>query len=248
MKQYSLEVKELRQILVGSPSAEWNMQEWSVQVFVTDDNLCYLAVNHQHQEMICVDPVLQDVQAILQHCSLKKDYRFLAVIDTHTHADHLTGAKELAELLRSPLIMHENAASRRVDMRICRDMSWLTASGSMCFLEAPGHTSDGLLVIWGPFVFTGDTLLFSDTGRNDLPTGDAHAHYLTLEKMRNRLKPEQIILPGHDSKGGRASSWQYQLENNPSLLQSKEVFISEATAFDGPSPQALKSSLYYNFK
>jgi glyoxylase-like metal-dependent hydrolase (beta-lactamase superfamily II) len=103
-------------------------------------------------------------------------------------------------------------------------------------------------VIWGPFIFGGDTLLYGDTGRDDLPGGDPEAHYDSVQSVKAHARPEMIVLPGHDHKGGRASTWATQLKVNSSLTQEREDFVREAGSFEAPAPKLLKKSLFENFK
>jgi glyoxylase-like metal-dependent hydrolase (beta-lactamase superfamily II) len=123
-----------------------------------------------------------------------------------------------------------------------------TSSGPLKIFTAPGHTPDGIIPIWGPFLFGGDTLLYGDTGRDDLPGGDPVLHYETLIKIKSVASDSNIFLPGHDGRGGRASSWKTQMEINSSLTQDREAFIREAGGYIGPSPKFLKESLFENFK
>jgi glyoxylase-like metal-dependent hydrolase (beta-lactamase superfamily II) len=222
--------------------------EWGLRVMVNDDNLCYLAFNRNSKEALWLDPVKEDWELLLQVSKEFSEFRFLGVIETHTHADHLSCAGELANALNIPLMMHFHAPSTRVHLRVSQDTALPTASGPLRFLMAPGHTWDGLVMSWGPFSFTGDTILYGDTGRNDLPTGNASQHYETLQKLKKILTDGDWILPGHDLKGGQISTWKHQLEINPSLRQNRDEFMNDAGAYVGPSPKKLKESLFYNFK
>jgi glyoxylase-like metal-dependent hydrolase (beta-lactamase superfamily II) len=91
-------------------------------------------------------------------------------------------------------------------------------------------------------------VLFGDVGRDDLPGGNPEAHYESLLLLKKFAKDEMILLPGHDHKGGRISTWQEQMKINSSLTQERESFIKEAAAFDAPAPALLKKSLRENFK
>ncbi len=226
--------------------ASW--PDWRGRVLIHEDNLSYLVWNEKSREALIVDPTREDWDAWRKECQALEGYRFLGVIDTHTHADHVSCAGRLARELRAPLVMHEQAPCSTVDLRISRDFAWSTASGPMSFLHTPGHTSDSVCLLWGPWLFVGDVLLFSDSGRNDLPGGDAVAHADSFDKLRAEVPPAAVVLVGHDGKGGRICSWKYQLENNPSLLQSRESFIAEAQAYSGPAPKHLKESLFENTK
>jgi glyoxylase-like metal-dependent hydrolase (beta-lactamase superfamily II) len=221
---------------------------WELQVLVNEDNLTYLASNQQTREAIWVDPLKDDLGLSLRLSRELGDFRFVAVIDTHTHADHLSGAGELARALGTPLVMHRNAPSSKVDLRVSHDTRLSTAAGPLDLLVTPGHTWDGITPVWGPFVFTGDTVFYSDTGRDDLPTGNPVEHFESLQKLKNRIRPEQLVLPGHDLEGGRFSSWATQLRINPALNQTLEQYLEDGGAWIGPPPKLLKESLLYNFK
>lgn len=221
---------------------------WELKVLVNDDNLTYLAFHTKTQEAVWVDPLTEDLELTIRLSNELRDYRFIAVIDTHTHADHLSCAGDLARALKTPLVMHRNAPSSRVDLRVSQDTQLSTAAGPLHLWLTPGHTWDGLTPSWGPFVFTGDTVFYGDTGRDDLPTGNPVEHYDSLQKLKSLLKPEHLILPGHDSKGGRLSNWATQLQINPALSQTQEEYLRDAGAWVGPPPKLLKESLFHNFK
>ncbi len=225
-------------------------KEWGGLAVIQDDNLSYLVWNEATREALWVDACLEDWEILQEKTQsmLANGYRFVAVVDTHTHADHLTAASALADAARAPLVMHERAPSRRIHLRVSRSTSFATSAGSLRFLHTPGHTPDSMTVSWGPFVFTGDTLLYDDAGRDDLPGGDAVAHGESLELLRREIRADQWILPGHDGRGGRVSRWESQLKTNPSLLQSQQEFVAEAAAYRGPAPKLLKESLFENFK
>lgn len=221
---------------------------WELKILVNEDNLSYLAFNRGSQEALWIDPLLDDHELSVQVSQELVGYRYLAVIDTHTHADHLSGASVLAEVLKTPLLMHRNAPSSKVDLRVSKDTRISTAAGPLDLLVTPGHTWDGLTPVWGPFAFTGDTVFYADTGRDDLPTGNPIEHFESLQKLKALLGPEQIMLPGHDQEGGRISSWATQLRINPALGQSQEEYLNDGGAWVGRPPKLLKESLLHNFK
>jgi len=221
---------------------------WRANAIINDDNMTYLAWNEKSREAIVVDPMKDDWDTLLSQCGDLRGYRFIAVIDTHTHADHISCAADLAEELGAPLVQHQLSPSRRVHLRVSRDMDLSTAAGPLKFLVTPGHTQECITPVWGPFLFGGDTLMYGDTGRDDLPGGDPGMHYDSLVKIKANVQPETLMLPGHDGEGGRVSSWKTQLKVSPGLSQDREAFINDAGAYVGPSPKLLKESLYWNFK
>lgn len=245
------QVRDIKDVLQTSDPGSLKLltEDSACWVVSSEDCLSYIAANHKTREVLVVDPKQGDEAAY--EAPLKKlvGYRVVAVLDTHTHADHLSSAAHWAARLQAPLVMHEAAPSQRVDLRVARATQLPTAAGPLHFLITPGHTPDSLTALWGPFLFGGDALLFGDCGRDDLPGGDAEAHFESLQTIKAFMEGrDAIVLPGHDHKGGRASSFAHQLTMNPALKQSREEFVPEAQAFSAPAPALLKDSLRENFK
>lgn len=223
--------------------------DWELRMISDEDCLSYVAWNRKTKEALLVDPKRESMEAYRSIIQGLGDYTFIAVVDTHTHADHVSSGAAFAQELNTPLIMHEKSASRRVQIRISQETQIHASASPLRFFPTPGHTNDSLCALWGPFLFTGDTILFGDVGRDDLPTGDATQHYESLSRMRELMAADDnqtILLPGHDNKGGRASSWSRQLSLNPSLTQPKDDFIREAQEFSAPPPKHMDESLRLN--
>lgn len=221
---------------------------WQLRAVQSEDCLSYIIWNTETREGLIVDPKLEDKRAYSKIIAKLSRIRWLAVVDTHTHADHVSAAADLSLKLKVPLIMHQNAPSKRVDLRVCKNTTLKTNTGPLSFILSPGHTPDSMTVLWGPFVFGGDTLLFNDVGRDDLPGGDPEAHYESLQELKKIIPLKTILLAGHDNKGGQASVWKDQLKNNVSLKESKEEYIRGALDFNGAAPLKLNASLRENFK
>jgi glyoxylase-like metal-dependent hydrolase (beta-lactamase superfamily II) len=222
--------------------------EWQVRAIHSDQCLSFIAWNEASQEALVVDPKREDESAYLTFQSQLTHYRWVAVIDTHTHADHVSLGALLAEKLKAPYVMHSLSPTHRAHLKVMQDAVIPTQAGPLRFLCTPGHTQDSMTVIWGPYVFAGDTVLFGDSGRDDLPTGDPQAHFESLQKLKSLLSLESILLPGHDYKGGRASSWSKQLQINSSLIQNQEEFVRDSLSFAAQAPEHLSESLRENFK
>lgn len=221
---------------------------WQVRAVVNDDNMTYIVSNTETREALLIDPMREDVETLRRECHGMKDYTWLMVLDTHTHADHVSSAAEMAHFLNTPLVMHHAAPSKRVRLRVSRDTLFPCKAGSLRLMEIPGHTPDGLALLWGPMLFVGDTLLHADTGRDDLPGGDPIAHYDSVRKLAVVVQPSTWVFFGHDNEGGRATTWGTQLTVNPMLTMERERFIHEAASYVGPAPKHLKESLFENFK
>ena len=221
---------------------------WKALAVQSDQCFSYVAWNEQTREALVVDPKLEDLDAYVSIASRIPGYLWLGVIDTHTHADHVSVAAVLAALLPAPVIMHQLTPCTRVDLRIGRETTLPSHAGPVRIMVTPGHTPDSITPIWGPFLFGGDTILYGDVGRDDLPGGSPENHYASVQRLKEVVAPATILLPGHDHKGGRVSTWAEQLQCNASLTQPREEFIREAAGFDGAAPALLKVSLRENFK
>jgi glyoxylase-like metal-dependent hydrolase (beta-lactamase superfamily II) len=239
-------IKKLSEVLI---SGEAELQtDWQVRVVSSAECQSYVVWNTKTHEGILVDPKVEDVHAYHQIKSELKNYLWLAVIDTHTHADHISAAAEMAANFGAPLIMHSKSATSRAHLRVSLITQIPSQSGPLHLIPTPGHTPDSLCVIWGPYAFTGDTILYGDIGRDDLPGGNAEAHFESVQTLKRLLKQETLVFPGHDNKGGQVCSWATQLKSNPSLNQEREEFIRECAAFDGKAPALLKKALFENLK
>jgi glyoxylase-like metal-dependent hydrolase (beta-lactamase superfamily II) len=242
----STTVRKLKDVLTAGDSLPES--SWQLRVIQSEDCLSYFAWNEKAREALLVDPKREDMAAYRAIARDLGGYLFLGVIDTHTHADHISIAADIARELNAPLIMHAGSPTSRAQLRVSHSVDLPAHAAPVQLIQTPGHTRDSITVIWGPFLFGGDTVLFGDTGRDDLPGGDPEAHFESLEALKRKVKPETVVLPGHDHKGGRASSWATQLKVNAALTQSKEDFVRESMAFSAPAPKLLKESLRENFR
>jgi len=241
-----IKVKSLPELLTDAPHDSG--EPWNVRAIIHEDCISYLVWNERNREALLVDPKLECTQAIQDFARELRGYLWIAALDTHTHADHVSCAWTFAESLACPLVMHAASGTTRVHLRVSQETTLPTRSGPIELIMTPGHTPDGLTAVWGPFAFTGDTVFIDDVGRDDLPGGDPVAHYSSLQRLRARLSPQTVILPGHDCRGGRAAVWQSQLKTNASLTQRERDFVSEASAFQAPAPKDFKRALFENLK
>jgi glyoxylase-like metal-dependent hydrolase (beta-lactamase superfamily II) len=143
------------------------------------------------------------------------------VVDTHTHADHFSAARQLAAQLDAPLVMHHESASPHASLRLDDDDMLLVGNLRIRALHTPGHTRDSMCLVTEDRVFTGDTLLIGATGRTDLPTGDPDMLYDSLFGKLLTLDPALKVFPAHDYKGRSHSTLAAEIADNP-RLQKRE--------------------------
>jgi glyoxylase-like metal-dependent hydrolase (beta-lactamase superfamily II) len=148
------------------------------------------------------------------------------VIDTHTHADHFSGAKEIKAKTVAKLVMHEKAPATGVDLRV-EDGDRLHLGGlPLKFLHTPGHAKDLVTVELPDRLLTADALLINSCGRTDLPNGNAVQQYHTLYHTFRALPDSLLVFPGHDYNDRNSSSLGEEKRNNPKMnFASEEEFV-----------------------
>jgi glyoxylase-like metal-dependent hydrolase (beta-lactamase superfamily II)/rhodanese-related sulfurtransferase len=189
--------------------------------------LSYLIGAGDSHQIAIVDPVLEHVKDYLELLD-RNNYKLGYVIDTHTHADHISGASSLKDLTGCHYVMHEAAPAQCPDLRVSdRSNLELFRNLSVEVIHTPGHTTDSICLVMPDRILTGDTLFLDDggAGRDDLPGGDPAAHYASLQRLS--VLPEHLIVhPAHDYRKRVPSSLGQQKRTNPHLQKrSKEEFI-----------------------
>ena len=175
----------------------------------------YLLASRRGGEALIIDPVLEKVDHYVKLME-ELDLRLVKAVDTHLHADHITGLGALRDRTHCVTVMGEQSQVDVVAMRIA-DGDQLTIEGlSFDVLYTPGHTDDSYSFLCGDRVFTGDTLLIRGTGRTDFQNGDPRAAWESLQRLL-RLPDETLVFPGHDYKGDTVSSIAEEKRFNPRL-------------------------------
>ncbi len=193
-----------------------------------------------------IDPENSQIDRYLA-LAARDGLRIRYAIDTHTHADHFSATRRLAQQLGAKTVMHRRGAYPAVDLRV--DDGELIAVGELRLrvLYTPGHTVDSMCLVVGDRVFTGDTLLIGGTGRTDLPTGDPEALYDSLFGRLLRLDPALLVYPAHDYKGRGHSTIGAELADNPRLQRrDREAFVTMMRELDLGMPTHLTEALRTN--
>lgn len=173
--------------------------------------------------------------------------RIAYIIDTHTHADHFTGAKRLGEAFRAPVVMHRHAPAPFADMRLDEGDSIRIGEVLLTALHTPGHTRDSMCLVTGERVFTGDTLLIGGTGRTDLPTGDPDQLYDSLFNKLLKLDPKLMVHPAHEYKGREATTIGEEIASNPRLQKRERGdFVEMMNTLSLSMPTHLTEALRVN--
>ena len=184
-------------------------------------------VGRTFSSVILIDPVLEQVDDYLDYLT-KAGIKLEAVIDTHSHADHISGASVLKDRTDCEYIMHENAPSQCVTWRVKEGDIIEIADMKLEVIETNGHTNDSISLILDDKLFTGDALFLDEggAGRDDLPGGDPAKHWETLEKYK-QLPENLVVYPAHDYRDREHSNLAKQKETNPHLKdRTKEEFVN----------------------
>jgi glyoxylase-like metal-dependent hydrolase (beta-lactamase superfamily II) len=163
-----------------------------------------------------IDPELSQVDRYLT-LAARDSVRIRYLVDTHTHADHFTGTRELARRLGVPVVMHRASPAPFVDMRLDDGEMLVVGKLRLRVVHTPGHTRDSMCLVAEDRVFTGDTLLIGGTGRTDLPTGDPEALHASLFDRLLKLDPALEVYPAHDYKNQGHSTIGQEIAGNPRL-------------------------------
>jgi glyoxylase-like metal-dependent hydrolase (beta-lactamase superfamily II)/rhodanese-related sulfurtransferase len=181
----------------------------------------YLLASRRGGEALIIDPVLEKVDRYLQLVT-ELDLKLVKAVDTHIHADHITGLGALRDRTHCITVMGEMAKVDVVSMRVTEGDKLTIEGLALDVLYTPGHTDDSYSYLLGDRVFTGDTLLIRGTGRTDFQNGSAKAQYESLFGKLLKLPDETLVYPAHDYKGDTVSSIGEEKRYNP-RLQVKSV-------------------------
>ena len=193
-----------------------------------------------------IDPELRQID---RYCGLaaREGLRIRYVIETHTHADHFSGACELARQTGAAIVAHSLSPAPHTMLRL--EDGELLHLGTLAIqaLHTPGHTRDSMCLLVEGHLFTGDTLLIGGTGRTDLPTGDPDALYDSLFHRLLTLDPTLTIHPAHDYKGHISSTLAEEAENNPRLQKrDRAEFVAMMRHLNLDAPTHLTEALRTN--
>jgi glyoxylase-like metal-dependent hydrolase (beta-lactamase superfamily II)/rhodanese-related sulfurtransferase len=176
----------------------------------------YLLARRFGGEALIIDPVIEHVVtyvALLERLDLK----LVKAIDTHIHADHVTGLGALRDITKCVTVMGERSGADVVSMRVREDEKIDVDGVELRTLYTPGHTDDSYSFAGADRVFTGDALLIGGTGRTDFQNGDPFAGYDSLFNKLLKLPAETLVYPAHDYNGNTASTIGYEATHNPRL-------------------------------
>jgi glyoxylase-like metal-dependent hydrolase (beta-lactamase superfamily II)/rhodanese-related sulfurtransferase len=199
----------------------------------------YLLASRAGGEALILDPVLEKVD---RYCQLLRelDLKLVKAVDTHLHADHITGLGELRDRTQCVTIMGEQSKADVVAMRVTDGDKVMIEGLGLDVMYTPGHTDDSYSYSMGDRVFTGDTLLIRGTGRTDFQNGSARAQYQSIFGRLLKLPDETMVFPAHDYKGDTVSTIGEEKRYNPRLqVRSIDEYIELMNNLNLPNPKLM---------
>ena len=214
----------------------------------TSSTYTYLIASRAGGEALIIDPVLERVDRYLQLLE-ELDLKLVKAVDTHLHADHITGLGALRDRTHCITIMGEQSGVDVVSMRVA-DGDSIEAEGlRLGVMYTPGHTDDSYSFRMADRAFTGDTLLIRGTGRTDFQNGDPRAQYESLFGRLLRLPDETLVYPAHDYKGDTVSTIGEERAFNPRLqVKSVDEYVDLMENLDLPDPKMMDVAVPANMQ
>ncbi|MDX8530256.1 MBL fold metallo-hydrolase [Mesorhizobium sp. VK25A] len=208
----------------------------------------YLLASRRGGEALIIDPVLEKVERYLQLVN-ELDLRLVKAVDTHLHADHITGLGALRDRTHCVTVMGEQTKADVVSMRLA-DGDKLGIEGlALDVIYTPGHTDDSYSFILPDRVFTGDTLLIRGTGRTDFQNGDPRQQYESIFGRLLKLPDETLIFPAHDYKGETVSTIGEEKAFNPRLqVKSVDEYVNIMNNLNLSNPKMMDVAVPANMR
>ncbi len=205
----------------------------------TSGTYSYLIASRRGAEALIIDPVLEKVDRYVKLLQ-ELDLRLVKAVDTHLHADHITGLGELRDRTRCITVMGEQSKADVVSMRLS-DGERLEIEGiGLDVIYTPGHTDDSYSFAMEDRVFTGDTLLIRGTGRTDFQNGDPRMQYESIFGRLLKLPEDMLVYPAHDYKGDTVSTIGEEKRNNPRLqVKSMDEYVQLMNNLNLPNPKMM---------
>lgn len=208
--------------------------------------LSYITYNQSSGEAALIDPS-EEIGKDQYLDFLKTHNLSLAlIIETHTHADHVSIAKDMKAATGAHIVRHKLAPSAAKDIAVVGGEKLTLGEETIRVLHTPGHTNESISLYNGSEVFTGDVLLIGGTGRTDFQIGDSGSLYQSLHNVIEDLPPETLVRPGHDYRGKNRSLLRDELHTNPRMMMCESEFVHTMDGYHPPKPDLFDHAIREN--
>jgi len=208
----------------------------------------YIIASAKGREAMIIDPVIENVGEYIK--LLKElDLKLVKVIDTHIHADHVTGASKLRDITKCSTIMGDHTPAETVEIKV-NDEEYISLDKlKIKAMYTPGHTSDSYSFLMNNYLFSGDTLLINGTGRTDFQNGNSKDAYNSIFNKLLKLPDETLLYPAHDYKGEKVSTIGKEKKYNPRLqVGSVDEYIEIMNNLNLKKPVSIEENISKNLK
>lgn len=205
----------------------------------------YLLGDEGTRKAVLIDPVRENAERDLTQLR-ELELELAYVLDTHTHADHVTAAGVLREKTSCCTVTsHRAAPCASVHLR---DGDVLSVGAiEIRAIETPGHTDDSLSYYVDGRVFTGDALLIRAAGRTDFQNGSAEQLYESITRKLFALPDSTLVYPGHDYRGLTVSTIGEEKRYNARVAnRSRDEFVALMGALNLPAPKKIAEAVPAN--
>ena len=208
----------------------------------------YIIASAKGREAMIIDPVIENVGEYIK--LLKElDLKLVKVIDTHIHADHVTGASKLRDITKCSTIMGDHTPAETVEIKVKDDEYINLDNLKIRAMYTPGHTSDSYSFLMNNYLFSGDTLLINGTGRTDFQNGNAREAYHSIFDKLLKLPEDTLLYPAHDYKGEKYSTIGKEKKFNPRLqVDSIDQYVEIMSNLNLQKPKELEFNVASNLK
>jgi sulfur dioxygenase len=208
----------------------------------------YLLASRKGGEALIIDPVIEKVDRYIQLVN-ELDLKLVKAVDTHVHADHITGLGALRDRTHCITVMGEQSKVDVVSMRLAEGDKLTIEGLALDVIYTPGHTDDSYSFLMRDRVFTGDTLLIRGTGRTDFQNGDPRAQYDSIFNKLLKLPDETMVFPAHDYKGETVTTIGEEKAFNPRLqVKSVEQYADLMNNLNLPNPKMMDVAVPANLR
>ena len=208
----------------------------------------YLIASAKGREALIIDPVIENVDSYIALLN-ELDLKLVKVIDTHIHADHITGASKLKKVTNCSTIMGEHTPADAVEVKVKDEEIIKIDQIAIKAMYTPGHTSDSYSFLMDKYLFSGDTLLINGTGRTDFQNGSSKDAYNSLFNKLLKLPDDTVLYPGHDYNGKLSSTIGKEKQHNPRLqVENVDQYIEMMSNLNLSKPKMIDHNISKNLK
>ena len=208
----------------------------------------YLIASAKGREAVIIDPVIENVESYIKSLN-ELDLKLVKVIDTHIHADHVTGASKLKRATNCSTLMGEHTPADAVEIKVKDDEIIKIDQIEIKAMYTPGHTSDSYSFLMDNYLFSGDTLLINGTGRTDFQNGSSKDAYNSIFNRLLKLPEDTILYPGHDYNGKESSTIGNEKKFNPRLqVRNVDEYVELMSNLNLAKPKLIDINVSRNIK